>query len=65
MELGYDRPLLILPFDQRSAFEKGPLGFKAPLSQEQTAMIIASEQAIYGSLKRALRNGAPFAARAG
>jgi hypothetical protein len=29
MELGYDRPLFIMPFDQRSSFEKGLFGLKA------------------------------------
>lgn len=65
MELGYDRPPFIPPFDQQSAFEKGLFGFKTPLTEEQTAMIIASKRAIYDSLKLARRNGAPLAARAG
>lgn len=59
MELGYDRPLFILPFDQRSTFEKGLFGFKPPLTEDQTATIIASKQVVYDGFKLALSNGAP------
>ena len=59
MQLGYDRPLFILPFDQRSSFEKGLFGFKPPLTEEQTAMIIASKQVVYEGFKLALSKGAP------
>ena len=59
MELGYDRPLFILPFDQRSSFEKGLFGFKAPLTEDQTATVIASKQVVYEGFKLALSKGAP------
>jgi myo-inositol catabolism protein IolC len=59
MELGYDRPLFILPFDQRSSFEKGLFGFKPPLTEEQTAKVIASKQVVYEGFKLALSKGAP------
>jgi myo-inositol catabolism protein IolC len=59
MELGYDRPLFILPFDQRSTFEKGLFGFKPPLTEDQTATISASKQVIYDGFKLALSKGAP------
>ena len=45
MELGYDRPLFILPFDQRSSFEKGLFGVKPPMTEDKTATVIASKQA--------------------
>jgi len=59
MELGYDRPLFILPFDQRSSFEKGLFGFKPPLTEDQTATVIASKQVVYEGFKLALSKGAP------
>jgi myo-inositol catabolism protein IolC len=59
MELGYDRPLFILPYDQRSSFEKGLFGFKPPLREEQTATVIGSKQVIYEGFKLALSRGAP------
>jgi myo-inositol catabolism protein IolC len=59
MELGYDRPLFILPFDQRSTFEKGLFGFKPPLTEDQTATIAASKQVVYDGFKLALSKGAP------
>jgi myo-inositol catabolism protein IolC len=59
MQLGYDRPLFILPFDQRSSFEKGLFGFKPPLTEDQTATVIASKQVVYEGFKLALSEGAP------
>jgi myo-inositol catabolism protein IolC len=59
MELGYDRPLFILPFDQRSSFEKGLFGFDPPLTEDQTATVIASKQVVYDGFKLALSKGAP------
>lgn len=59
MELGYDRPLFILPFDQRSTFEKGLFGFKPPLTEDQTAAIAASKRVVYDGFKLALGKGAP------
>ena len=59
MELGYDDSLFILPFDQRSSFEKGIFGFKPPLTEEQTATVIASKQVVYEGFKLALSKGAP------
>jgi myo-inositol catabolism protein IolC len=64
MELGYDRPLFILPFDQRSSFAKGLFGFKPPLTEEQTATVIASKQVVYEGFKLALSKGAPREAAA-
>ena len=42
-DIGYDKPLYILPFDHRASFEKGLFGFTAPLSAEQTATVAAVE----------------------
>src|SRR3984893_19582960 len=59
MEIGYDRPLYILPFDHRSSFEKGLFGFSPPLTAEQTATVAASKQVVYDGLKLALTKGVP------
>ena len=59
MDVGYDRPLYILPFDHRASFEKGLFGFSAPLTAEQTARVAASKQVVYDGLKLALTKDAP------
>jgi hypothetical protein len=59
MDVGYDRPLYILPFDHRASFEKGLFGFSTPLTAEQTARVAASKQVIYDGLKLALTKGVP------
>jgi len=59
MDIGYDKPLYILPFDHRASFEKGLFGFTAPLSAEQTATVAASKQVVYEGLKLALTKGVP------
>ena len=59
MDIGYDRPLYILPFDHRASFEKGLFGFTPPLTPEQTATVAASKQVVYDGLKLALTQGVP------
>ena len=59
MDIGYDKPLYILPFDHRASFEKGLFGFTAPLTAEQTATVAASKQVVYDGLKAALTRGVP------
>ena len=59
MDIGYDRPLYILPFDHRASFEKGLFGFSTPLTAEQTATVAASKQVIYDGLKLALTKDVP------
>jgi myo-inositol catabolism protein IolC len=59
MDIGYDKPLYILPFDHRASFEKGLFGFTAPLTPEQTATVAASKQVVYEGLKAALTKGVP------
>ena len=36
MNVGFDRPLYILPFDHRGSFQTGMFGWKGPLSPEQS-----------------------------
>src|SRR6516165_6571934 len=42
MTIGYNKPLYILPFDHRSSFAKGLFGWKGPLTEEQTEIIVQS-----------------------
>src|SRR5438552_2941547 len=46
-DLGFDRPLYILPFDHRGSFQSGLFGWKGPLSQEQTERVAASKAIIH------------------
>src|SRR5271156_338464 len=62
MDIGYDKPLYILPFDHRASFEKGLFGFTAPLTAEQTATVAASKQVVYEGLKAAMSQGVPHEA---
>jgi 5-dehydro-2-deoxygluconokinase len=59
MDIGYDQPLYILPFDHRASFEKGLFGFTAPLTAEQTATVAASKRVVYDGLRHALTQGVP------
>ena len=55
-ELGYDRPLYILPFDHRGSFQTKLFGWTGSLTEDQTAQIAASKQVIYDGFKAALRD---------
>jgi len=59
MDLGYTRPLYILPFDHRSSFEKGLYGFTPPLSPTQAATVSAGKRVVYDGLKLAVDQGTP------
>jgi myo-inositol catabolism protein IolC len=54
--LGYDRPLYLLPFDQRASFQAELFGWTGSLTRDQTAQIAASKQVIYDGFKAALRD---------
>jgi hypothetical protein len=55
MDIGYDQPLYVLPFDHRSSFEKTLFGWNGPLSQEQTDRIAASKRVIYDAFRLAVQ----------
>jgi len=55
--LGYDRPLYILPFDHRSSFERGLYEWSGSLSPEQIAQISQTKAIIYEAFKFALGRG--------
>src|SRR5215472_8083527 len=59
MDIGYDKPLYILPFDHRASFEKGLFGFTSPLTAEQTKTVADSKKVVYDGLKAALTQGVP------
>jgi glucose-6-phosphate isomerase len=57
--LGYDRPLYILPFDHRGSFELKMFGWHEPLTAAQTEEIAAAKQVIYDGFKAAIDAGVP------
>ena len=57
MTLGFDKPLYILPFDQRGSFQTKLFGWKGTLSPAQTAEIAAAKQVICDGFKAALAAG--------
>jgi hypothetical protein len=59
MNLGYDRPLYVQPFDHRGSFQTKLFGWSGKLSEEQTARIATSKRVIYDGLKQAIAEGAP------
>jgi 5-dehydro-2-deoxygluconokinase len=59
MNLGFDKPLYILPFDHRGSFQTKMFGWKGPLTEEQIGQIAAAKQVIYDGFKAALEAGVP------
>jgi 5-dehydro-2-deoxygluconokinase len=58
-DLGFDRPLYILPFDHRGSFQTGLFGWKGTLTSEQTERVAASKAIIYDGLLAAVAGGVP------
>ena len=59
MNIGYDKPLYIQPFDHRGSFQTKMFGWKGTLTAEQTADIAAAKQVIYDGFKDAIAAGVP------
>jgi 5-dehydro-2-deoxygluconokinase len=59
MNIGYDKPLYIQPFDHRGSFQTKMFGWKGTLTEEQTAQIAATKQVIYDGFKAAIAAGVP------
>jgi 5-dehydro-2-deoxygluconokinase len=59
MNIGYDKPLYIQPFDHRGSFQTKMFGWKGTLTEEQTAQIAAAKQVIYDGFKAAIAAGVP------
>jgi myo-inositol catabolism protein IolC len=55
--IGYNKPLYILPYDHRSSFKKGLYGWSGPLRAEQTDRIARTKEVIYDGFKLALSKG--------
>jgi myo-inositol catabolism protein IolC len=54
MNLGYTRPLYLLPFDHRHSYVDGMFHLTPPLTTDQHAAVIDSKQVIYDGFRRAL-----------
>lgn len=50
-----NKPLLILPFDHRSSFAKGLLGFKYPLNGKQKKKVTELKEIVYAAFKQSLK----------
>jgi myo-inositol catabolism protein IolC len=59
MNIGYDKPLYIQPFDHRGSFQTKMFGWKGTLTEEQTAQVAAAKQVIYDGFKVAIAAGVP------
>jgi 5-dehydro-2-deoxygluconokinase len=57
MDLGFDQPLYVLPFDHRGTFQTKMFGWEGALTVEQTAEISALEQVICDGFRAALAGG--------
>jgi myo-inositol catabolism protein IolC len=59
MNVGFDKPLYVLPFDHRGSFETKMFGWSDNLTEAQTAEIAAAKQVIYDGFKAAVAGGVP------
>lgn len=60
MNIGYTKPLFILPFDHRSSFTKGLFGIEdRELSPEEVDRVKDTKQLVYDALKKAIAEGIP------
>lgn len=57
MNLGYDKPLYVLPFDHRGSFQSKMFGWEGPLTPAQTAEIAAAKEVIYHGFLAAVAGG--------
>ena len=57
--LGFDKPLYILPFDHRASFQSKMFGCSGKLTPQQRAEIAASKLLIYSAFEAALQAGVP------
>jgi myo-inositol catabolism protein IolC len=55
--IGFDKPLYILPFDHRGTFKTQMFGWKGELTSDQTAQITSFKDVIYDGFKRAIALG--------
>ena len=62
MNLGYDKPLYLLPFDHRHSYVKSLFNFAPPLSAQQAVRVCDSKQLIYEGFVAAIEKGVPLPA---
>lgn len=58
-DLGYNKPLYILPFDHRGSFQDKLFGWQGNLRPEQTEEIKSSKRIVYGGFQTAIDRGVP------
>ncbi|MBA4017959.1 MAG: DUF2090 domain-containing protein [Pirellula sp.] len=59
MNLGFDQPLYILPFDHRGSFQSKMFGWSGVLTDAQTSAIVAAKSVIYEGFLAAIAAGVP------
>ena len=59
MTVGFDRPLYLLPFDQRASFSKELFGWQGELTPEQTTGIVEVKGIIFDAVREAVAKGVP------
>jgi 5-dehydro-2-deoxygluconokinase len=59
MNIGFDQPLYLLPFDHRESFETKLFGWEGALSAAHTAEIAAAKRVIYDGFQAAIADGVP------
>jgi 5-dehydro-2-deoxygluconokinase len=57
MNVGYNKPLYVLPFDHRGSFQTKMFGWKGTLTPQQTAEVAAAKQVVYDGFKAAVAAG--------
>jgi len=58
-QLGYDRPLYVMAFDQRRSFSKALFGASEPLPPEIAARLSDTKELIFEAFQQAITRGAP------
>jgi myo-inositol catabolism protein IolC len=59
MQLGYDRPLYVMAFDQRNSFSKALFSVSEPLPPEVVAKLRDAKELIFEAFQQAIARGAP------
>lgn len=59
MELGYDKPLYVLPFDHRDSYVTGMFHYHLPLNADEQMRVADSKDVIYEGFVKALEEHVP------
>ena len=59
MNIGYNKPLYILPFDHRSSFTKGMFGEEGKISEETKSKVKEAKKIIYEAFQKGIDLGIP------